>query len=80
MTKIPDVVIIVGQTREMNAVKECLRLNIKMVTIVDTNCDPTLTDFFIPANDDSVSSVGLILSEFSKSISMHIKDIVLKIY
>nr|YP_009540855.1 ribosomal protein S2 [Phacus inflexus]AYQ93302.1 ribosomal protein S2 [Phacus inflexus] len=68
MTKIPDIVIIIGQPREMNAVKECLKLNIKTVTIVDTNCDPTLTDFFIPANDDSVSSVGLILSELSKSI------------
>lgn len=68
MTKIPDIVIIIGQTKEINAVKECLKLNIKTVTIVDTNCDPTLTDFFIPANDDSVSSVGLILSELSKSI------------
>lgn len=68
MTKIPDVVIIVGQIREINAVKECLKLNIKMVTIIDTNCDPTITDFFVPANDDSVSSVGLILSELSKSI------------
>lgn len=70
MTKIPDIVIIIGQTKEINAVKECLKLNIKTVTIVDTNCDPTLTDFFIPANDDSVSSVGLILSELSKSINL----------
>lgn len=74
MTRIPDIVIVIGQTREINAVKECLKLNIKMVTIVDTNCDPTLTDFFVPANDDSVSSVGLILSEFSKSISLKSKN------
>lgn len=68
MTKIPEIVIIVGQLKEINAVRECLKLNIKTVTIVDTNCDPTLTDFFIPANDDSVSSLGLILSELSSSI------------
>lgn len=68
MSKIPDVVVIIGQIKEINAVKECLKLNIKTVTIVDTNCDPTLTNFFIPANDDSVSSIGLILTEISNSI------------
>lgn len=70
MPKLPDVVIIVGQIREMNAVKECLKLGIKTITIVDTNNDPTLTNFFIPANDDSVSSVGFILTELSKAINL----------
>lgn len=68
MTMLPDVVILVGQIRELNAVKECLKLNIPLVTIIDTNCDPTLTDFIVPANDDSVSSVSLILNELSASI------------
>lgn len=68
MTAIPDVVILVGQIHELNAVKECLKLNIPLVTIIDTNCDPTLTDFVVPANDDSVSSVSLILNELSASI------------
>nr|YP_009538656.1 ribosomal protein S2 [Phacus pleuronectes]AYQ93678.1 ribosomal protein S2 [Phacus pleuronectes] len=70
MNRLPDIVIIIGQNREMNAVRECLKLNISTVTIVDTNCDPTLTEFFIPANDDSVSSVTLILNELSKSINL----------
>lgn len=69
MPGIPDIVILVGQNRELNAVKECIKLGITLITILDTNCDPTLTDFFIPANDDSISSVSLLLGELTKSIS-----------
>jgi len=69
MSNIPDVVILVGQIRELNAVKECLKLGIPLITILDTNCDPTLTDLLVPANDDSVSSVSLILKEFVKYIN-----------
>lgn len=69
MQKLPDVVILVGQIKDLNAVKECLRLNIPIVSILDTNCNPNLTDFIIPANDDSVASVSLILNELCKSIS-----------
>lgn len=68
MKSLPDVVVLVGQPREINAVKECLKLSIPLVSILDTNCDPTLTDYLVPANDDSVSSVALILNEFSKAI------------
>lgn len=68
MSNIPDIVILVGQTKELNAVKECLKLGITIITILDTNCDPTLTDFLIPANDDSISSVSLIINTLSESI------------
>lgn len=68
MNSLPDVVILVGQVRELNAVRECIKLNIPLITILDTNCDPTLTDFSIPANDDSISSVSLILNELVRSI------------
>nr|YP_009540972.1 ribosomal protein S2 [Discoplastis spathirhyncha]AYQ93488.1 ribosomal protein S2 [Discoplastis spathirhyncha] len=71
MKKVPDVVIIIGQNREMNAVKECLKLKIPIISILDTNCDPTLADFIIPGNDDSVSSVSLILNELSKVITLN---------
>nr|YP_009367571.1 ribosomal protein S2 [Pseudocharacium americanum]YP_009367660.1 ribosomal protein S2 [Ignatius tetrasporus]ARK14611.1 ribosomal protein S2 [Pseudocharacium americanum]ARK14700.1 ribosomal protein S2 [Ignatius tetrasporus] len=63
MHSIPDVVIIVGQQEEMNAVQECNKLGIRSLTILDTDCDPTIADLFIPANDDSVSSVKYILTE-----------------
>jgi small subunit ribosomal protein S2 len=68
MTRVPDIVILVGQNREINAVKECLKLGVIIITILDTNCDPTLTDLLIPANDDSISSVSLILNVLSDSI------------
>lgn len=61
MKVLPDVVILIGQKKELNAVKECLKLGITTITILDTNCDPTLTDYLIPANDDSLSSINLIL-------------------
>lgn len=68
MSVLPDVVVIIGQISELNAVKECLKLGITMVTVVDTNCDPTITDFMVPANDDSVSSISLILNAFSNAL------------
>jgi small subunit ribosomal protein S2 len=61
MQKLPNIVIIIGQKKELNAVRECLKLGITIITILDTNCDPTLTDYLIPANDDSISSIDLIL-------------------
>lgn len=69
MTKLPDIVIIINQSRELNAVKECLKLGIPIISVLDTNSDPTLTDFLVPANDDSVSSINLILKAFSDSIN-----------
>jgi small subunit ribosomal protein S2 len=68
MTKLPDIVIIIGQKQELNAIKECIKLNITLITILDTNCDPTLTDFIIPANDDSLSSISLILNTLNEHI------------
>lgn len=69
MKNIPDVVILIGQSRELVAVKECLKFGVTLISILDTDCDPTLTNFIIPANDDSLSSVSLILSQLSSSIN-----------
>jgi len=68
MQELPDIVIIIGQHKEINAVKECKKLKIPSITILDTNCDPSLTDFFIPANDDSLASVSFILNQLSNAI------------
>ena len=70
MQAVPDVVIVVGQHNDMNAVKECIKLGIPLITILDTNCDPDLTNYAIPANDDSVTSIALILNELSKAINI----------
>jgi small subunit ribosomal protein S2 len=50
MQKRPDIVILIGQPREMNAVLECNKLGIRTITLLDTNCNPGLADLFIPAN------------------------------
>nr|AYC65753.1 ribosomal protein S2 [Udotea sp. TZ0819] len=68
MYRQPDMVIIIGQKREMNAVKECIKLKIPILTILDTNGNPDLTDIFIPANDNSLQSVTFILDNLSNAI------------
>ena len=68
MVFLPDIVIIIDQKREMNAVLECRKLGIRSITILDTNGDPTLADLFIPANDDSITALTFILNEFLKYI------------
>ena len=68
MKSIPDVVVLVGQPKELNAVKECNKLGIRTITLLDTNCDPSLADLVIPANDDSIRSVELILNELKEAI------------
>ena len=74
MDSVPDIVIIIGQLEEMNAVKECQKLNLRSITILDTDCDPMLADLFIPANDDSVSSLKIILNEFVQAITLGKKN------
>lgn len=68
MSSLPDVVIIVGQPEEINAVRECQNLGIRSVTLLDTDCDPSLADFFVPANDDSIASLQFILNHFLEAI------------
>lgn len=68
MSTLPDVVIIVGQPEEIHAVRECRQLGIPTITLLDSNCDPTIADWFIPMNDDSVSGLRLILGVFKLAI------------
>lgn len=68
MNSLPDAVILLGLNSELKVVKECVKLKVPLISLSDTNCDPSLTDYFVPANDDSLSSISLILNEFSKSL------------
>ena len=68
MQRVPDVVIIVDQKREIAAIRECRKLGIPVVSILDTNCDPDLVDIPIPGNDDAVRSIKLILKTLTSSI------------
>ena len=68
MPEIPDVAIIIDQKREITAIRECRKLGIPIVSILDTNCDPDLVDIPIPGNDDAVRSIKLILNSLTDSI------------
>ena len=68
MIDLPDVAIIIDQKREMTAIRECRKLGIPIVSILDTNCDPDLIDIPIPGNDDAVRSIKLILKSLTDNI------------
>jgi small subunit ribosomal protein S2 len=68
MRKIPDIVVLVDQRREYNAVQECQKLNIPIVSLLDTNCDPDTVDIPIPANDDAIRSIKLIVGRLADAI------------
>ena len=68
MTKLPDVMFIVDPKKEHIAVKEARALNIPIVALVDTNCDPDLIDYVIPGNDDAIRSVALIANVIANAV------------
>ena len=70
MEKLPSIAIIIDQKREITAVKECRKLGIPIISILDTNCDPDLVDIPIPGNDDAVRSIKLILNSLTDSINI----------
>jgi small subunit ribosomal protein S2 len=60
MKRLPGVIFIVDTKKEQIAVQEARKLNIPIVAIVDTNSDPTIIDYPIPANDDAAKSISII--------------------
>lgn len=68
MRRPPDIAVLVDQKREYNAVQECQKLNIPIVALLDTNCDPDVVDVPIPANDDAIRSVKLIVGKLADAI------------
>lgn len=68
MTRLPGAIFVVDIRREHIAVREAIKLNIPIFAMVDTNTDPRLVDFGIPANDDASKSIEIILNKVSSSI------------
>ncbi len=62
MTTPPGVAFVIDPKREEIAVKECRKLGLTVVAVVDTNCDPDLIDFVIPGNDDAIRAIKLFVS------------------
>ena len=75
MRRVPDVIVIVDANYESTAVHEALRLEIPVVAIVDSNTDPSNISHVIPANDDSIRTIQLILAALSDTIlSAQVKE------
>jgi small subunit ribosomal protein S2 len=65
---LPGALIVVDPRREDNAMREAKRMNVPVLCVLDTDCDPTLADIVIPANDDAMSSVQLVLSKLADAL------------
>jgi small subunit ribosomal protein S2 len=65
MSRLPDLLFVVDVRREETAVKEANILNIPIVALVDTNCDPDPIDFVIPANDDAIRAIKLLTTKMA---------------
>ncbi|UCH66267.1 MAG: 30S ribosomal protein S2 [Ignavibacterium sp.] len=68
MNKLPGALFVVDIRKESIAVKEALRLNIPVFAMVDTNCDPDMIEYLIPANDDAVKTIELITKSMADAI------------
>ena len=68
MKKLPDAVVVVDPKEDHNAVSEAKKLGIPVFGLADTNCDPALVDYAVPANDDAIKSIKLMMSLLADAI------------
>jgi small subunit ribosomal protein S2 len=68
MKHLPDYVFIVDVCRETTAVKEANKLDIPVIALVDTNCDPTGVDYVIPSNDDAIRAIKLLVGKIADAV------------
>lgn len=68
MTRIPDAIFVVDPKKERICVQEAHALNIPLIGIADTNCDPEELDYVIPGNDDAIRAVKLIVSKMADAV------------
>ena len=74
LNRLPAALFVVDVQKEMNAVKEANRLNIPVIAVVDTCCDPTPVDYVIPGNDDAAKSVSVILDALCGAIKEGLEE------
>jgi small subunit ribosomal protein S2 len=68
MDKLPKLVIVIDSKLEKIAIREAKKVKVPIVALLDTNCDPTMVEYPIPANDDSIKSITLFLEIFGEAI------------
>jgi small subunit ribosomal protein S2 len=74
MRRMPAALWVVDIIKERIAVEEARRLNIKVFSIMDTNCDPNLVAAFIPGNDDATSSIGILTKIVADAVAQGVLD------
>ncbi len=68
MKKLPGAIFVIDPRKEHNAIAEARKLNIPIVAIVDTNCDPDEVDYVIPGNDDAIRAIRLISATMANAV------------
>lgn len=68
LNRLPSALFVVDVQKEINAVREANRLNIPVIAMVDTCCDPTNIDYVIPANDDAAKSIAFVMETVCKAV------------
>ncbi len=68
MKKLPDLIFVVDVTREETAIREANKLNIPVLALVDTNCDPSGVDYVIPSNDDAIRAIKLLVGKIADAV------------
>ena len=74
LNRLPSAIFVVDVQKEINAVREANRLNIPVIAMVDTCCDPTTIDYVIPANDDAAKSIQLITSLLCDAVAEGLEE------
>ena len=74
LNRLPSALFVVDVQKEINAVREANRLNIPVIAMVDTCCDPTNIDYVIPANDDAAKSIALVTEVLCQAIAEGLEE------
>lgn len=75
MEKLPEAVIVIDSQVENNAIKEANKMGVPIIALIDTNCNPDLIDYPIPANDDSIKSISLFVKLFGDVVGKSKKSL-----
>jgi small subunit ribosomal protein S2 len=70
MARLPGAVVVVDAKKEYLALREAKKLNIPTIALIDTDSDPDIVDVAIPANDDSIRAIELILNELANAVAV----------
>ena len=68
LEKLPDALFVLDTKKEINAVREAKKTGVTVVGVVDTNCDPTVIDYVIPANDDAIRAIKVIVKTIADAV------------